>query len=88
VFASYGPLHPLAEVGKYTWRSHEVEARADGLKVPALTSAVPAAPVAAPIPADRLSVKDMMAEPQLAETGGYYPRKPPRPLPPGMVRTA
>ena len=61
-----------------------MEQRADGLKVPALTAAVPAAPAPAPIP-ERLSVQDMMAEPQLAETGGYYPPKPPRPLPRGMV---
>jgi hypothetical protein len=86
VFASYGPLHPLAEVGKYTWRPFEVEQRADGLKVPALTSAVPAAPVPVPIPADRLTVRDMLPEPQLAETGGYYPPKPLRPVPRGMVR--
>jgi hypothetical protein len=70
VFASYGPLHPLAEVGKYTYRPHEVQARADGLRVPSLANVkavVPSAPVAAPIP-DRPSIQDLMAEPGLSMT--------------------
>jgi hypothetical protein len=36
VFDAYSPMHPLAGVGKYQWRPHEVEARADGLRVPGL----------------------------------------------------
>ena len=41
-------MHPLAEVGKFTWRAHEVEARADGLKVPSLADAGAVAPEAPP----------------------------------------
>jgi hypothetical protein len=63
VFASYGPLHPLAGVGKGRWRAFEVEGRADGMRVPVLAdvkATVPAAPVAAPVP-DRPSIRDLMA---------------------------
>jgi hypothetical protein len=48
VFAGMGPLHPLAAVGRYVWRSFEVESRADGLRVPGLADAgavLPAVPV-------------------------------------------
>ena len=48
VFGRESPLHPLAEVGQYTWRPHEVEARADGLKVPTLADAGAVAPEAPP----------------------------------------
>src|SRR5215472_10314790 len=86
VFASYGRGHLMADIGRYRWRPHEVEARADGLKVPALTAPLPPVPLPAPIPSDRLIVWYMLPEPQLAEVGGYYPPKPPRPVPRGMVR--
>jgi hypothetical protein len=44
VFGGEGPMHPLSQVGRYTWRAHEVEVRADGLKVPALADAGAVAP--------------------------------------------
>ncbi len=43
VFAAAGPAHPFAGIGRYTWRAHEVEHRADGLKVPTLADAGAAA---------------------------------------------
>jgi hypothetical protein len=48
VFAGYGPHHQLAALGKYQWRPHEVEARADGLRVPSLKDAGAAAAPAPP----------------------------------------
>ena len=36
VFGGYSAVHPLAQVGKYQWRAHEVGQRADGLRVPSL----------------------------------------------------
>ena len=48
VFGGESPLHPLAEVGKFTWRAHEVEARADGLRVPSLSDAGAVAPEVLP----------------------------------------
>ena len=44
VFAGEGPMHPLAQAGRYTWRAHEVEGRADGLVVPTLAGAGAVAP--------------------------------------------
>ena len=48
VYGREGSLHPLAEVGKFTWRPHEVEARADDLRVPSLADAGAVAPEAPP----------------------------------------
>jgi hypothetical protein len=75
------------QAGRFRWRAHEVTARADQLKVPSLAAmkvTLPAGPqplVARAAPLERPAAG-------LAEVGGYYPPKPPRPLPPGMVRTA
>jgi hypothetical protein len=66
VFASYGPLHPLAGVGK-RWRSFEVEARADGLAVPSLAdvkATVPQSPPPVPRPKTP-SIRDLMPAPAL-----------------------
>ena len=46
VYGGQNRLHPLAEAGKYAWRPHEVEARADGLRVPSLADAGAVAPEA------------------------------------------
>ncbi len=48
VYGRESPLHPLAEVGRYTWRPHEIGARPDGLKVPTLADAGAVAPEAPP----------------------------------------
>ena len=48
VYASAGPLHPLSQVGRYSFRPHEVESRADGLRVPSLSDAGATAPEAPP----------------------------------------
>lgn len=75
VFGGHGPRHPLAQVGKHVWRSHEVTARADGLPVPTLASAGAKVPPRAPRPVmpDRPSIRDGMAPPVMAERGGYHP---------------
>lgn len=39
VYGTETQLHPLAAVGKFTWRAHQVEARADDLRVPSLADA-------------------------------------------------
>ena len=44
VYGRESQLHPLAAVGKFTWRAHQVESRADGLKVPVLADAGAVAP--------------------------------------------
>lgn len=49
VFGAETRLHPLAEVGKFTWRPHEVERRADGLNVPTLADAGAVAAEVAPV---------------------------------------
>ena len=74
VFSGYGPGHPLAEVGRYRWRAHEVEARSDELRVPVLADAalppVPERARAVPAPHE-------MVPPALAPQDGVY-RDPPR----------
>ena len=63
VFGGFNPMHPLAQIGKYTWRSFEVEARADGLKVPDLKDVSAAAAQAPPsvVMPERPSIRDLMA---------------------------
>ena len=80
VFADAGPRHPLAAFGKYLWRSFEVEARPDGLKVPTLKNAGATLPPVPPRPVmpERPSARDLMAPPVLAREGGYYPDEPRR----------
>jgi hypothetical protein len=69
VFGAAGPLHPLAEVGKYAWRPHEVEARADGLKVPTPTDAGAVAPEAPPRVAARATPVADLAPPRKVPAG-------------------
>ena len=78
VFGGESPLHPLAEVGRYTWRPHEVERRADGLKVPTLADAGAVAPAAPPRAAARSApLSDVLppreAAPAGADVSGYEP---------------
>ncbi len=65
VFAGAGWQHPLADAGKYAWRSFEVEQRPDRLKVPTLKDAGAVIPPGPPRPVmpERPSVRDMMATP-------------------------
>jgi len=68
VFAGFGPLHPLAQVGKYAWRSFEVEGRPDELRVPSLKdvgAVLPPGPRPAVMP-DRPSIRDLMPPAGLA----------------------
>ncbi len=76
VFADAGPRHPLAAFGKYLWRSFEVEAGPDGLKVPTLKNAGATLPPVPPRPVmpERPSARDLVAPPVLAREGGYYRR--------------
>jgi hypothetical protein len=75
VFGREGPLHPLAQVGQYTWRPFEVEARPDRLKVPGLddVGAVlppdPVRPVARPAPLSALGSMSA-AEDAIGADGG------------------
>lgn len=69
VFGAAGPLHPLAEVGKFTWRAHEVEARADGLKVPTLADAGATVPEAPPRVTARATPIADLAPPRKAPSG-------------------
>lgn len=39
VFGHENTLHPLSQVGRFTWRAHEVESRPDELRVPTLADA-------------------------------------------------
>lgn len=80
VFAGFGPLHPLAQIGKYTWRPFEVEGRPDKLRVPALADVgarIPPGPSRAVMP-ERLSVAETVARPPESLPGGYYRDPPPR----------
>lgn len=67
VFSGYSAVHPLAQAGKYQWRPHEVEARADQLRVPSLKDAgASAAPAPPPVVMpDRPSIRDLAAPPVL-----------------------
>ena len=74
VFAALPPLHPLRDIGKYRFRAHEVEARADGLAVPVDAGVLPAPPPR--ITWQRAELP--RTPPGLTETGGYYPARPNR----------
>ena len=78
VFGAAGPLHPLAEVGRFTWRAHEVEARADGLKVPTLADAGAAVPEAPPRVTARATPLADVVPPREAPSGDVsgYQRAP------------
>ncbi len=74
VYGQESPLHPLADVGKYRWRSFEVEARPDGLKVPTLADAgatVPETPQ--PVVARPAPLADVMPprEPASGDVSGF-----------------
>ena len=76
VFGAAGPLHPLAEVGKYAWRPHEVEARPDGLRVPTLADTGAVAPEAPPrVIARGTPIADVMPAREAAsgDVSGYQP---------------
>ena len=78
VFGQETPLHPLAEVGRFTWRAHEVEHRADGLNVPTLADAGAVAPEAPPRAVARSApLSDVLpareAVPAGADVSGYEP---------------
>ena len=76
VFSAAGPLHPLADLGRYAWRPHEVEARPDGLKVPTLADAGAVAPEAPPRVAARSTPLADVMPPREAPSGdvsGYKP---------------
>ena len=45
VFAARGPLHPLSGAGRYVFRPHECESRADALRVPVLDAGTVLPPV-------------------------------------------
>jgi len=81
VYGRESPLHPLAEVGKYTWRPHEVEARPDGLKVPTLADAGAVAPEAPPRATPRSApLADVLPPRETAggDVSGYQPAAPRR----------
>lgn len=82
VYAACGPLHPLATVGGRTWRSFEVQSRADGLKVPSLKDAGAVAPQGPPpmVMPPRLSVAEFVEHPEAPLPGGFYKDPPPRRL--------
>jgi hypothetical protein len=61
VFAGHGPGHPLAEIGKYGWRSWQVEDRTDGLKAPVLKDPLPVPP--RPAQPSVMSVRDLLRRP-------------------------
>ena len=71
VYRAHGPLHPLAEAGKYTWRAHEVESRADQLEVPTLASIGAEVPeVPRPPKPDMTPIQDLpLQRPHLADSG-------------------
>ena len=76
VFGPAGALHPLAEVSRYAWRPHEVEARADDLKVPTLADAGAVAPEAPPrVIARGVPIADVMPAREAAsgDVSGYEP---------------
>ena len=76
VYGRESPLHPLAEVGKFTWRAHEVEHRADGLKVPTLADAGAVAPEVPPrVIARPAPLADVMParEAPSGDVSGYQP---------------
>jgi hypothetical protein len=74
VYGQESAMHPLSQVGRYVWRAHQVEHRADGLKLPVL--AAPAA-AAVPVQASRPSVTDMLPPAEVPAPGsnptGYEP---------------
>ena len=67
----FGPLHPLAAVGKYEWRPHEAQARPDQLRVPVLAD-VDAVATEAPKVAQALRAPLAPPSPVLADLGGVY----------------
>jgi hypothetical protein len=73
VFGGYSAVHPLAQVGRYQWRPHELGARPDGLRVPQLADAgpVPPGPARVVMP-DRPSIKDGMPEPVVTMTDSRW----------------
>jgi hypothetical protein len=73
VFAVRGPLHPLAEVGKYLWRPHEVAARADGLAVPRLADVGVKAPER---PRRPVITRAQVEGARKVADGDYYPGAP------------
>ena len=81
VFANHGAMHPLGEIGKYRWRSFEVEARPDQLQVPSVAEAVaPKAP--RPVVARPAQLADLKSPPQDVpadvNVSGYEPAPAPR----------
>jgi hypothetical protein len=74
VYGQESAMHPLSQAGKYVWRAHQVEHRADGLQVPVLdTPAVPAPRTRLP---SRPSVGDVLPPPEPlagANVTGYEP---------------
>lgn len=70
VFAARGPLHPLSQAGRYVFRPHECEARADGLRVPVLDAGTVLPPV--PQRARAIPAPFEPVPPVLAPQGGVY----------------
>ena len=76
LFGRESPLHPLSQVGRYMWRSFEVERRADGLKVPTLADVGAVAPDATPRATARSAPLADVLPPREAPSGdvsGYQP---------------
>jgi hypothetical protein len=76
VFGQESLLHPLSQVGRYAWRPHEVEARADGLKVPTLADAGAVVPEVPPrVIARGAPLSDVLPakEPATGDVSGYQP---------------
>jgi hypothetical protein len=78
VFRGHGPLHPLTGVGKYQWRPFEVEARADGLRVPSPKDAGAALPPEPLRAAPAVAAQVERPVPVDRSKGGYYPDPPVR----------
>ena len=89
VFGAESPLHPLAQVGRFTWRAHDVEARPDGLRLPTLEdvgATMPERP--RPVVARSTPVADLLPAREVVpgqDRSGYFPS--PRPGLPKIMST-